>query len=233
MAWSKADKRTCCFKSSRLDTDSGTLLQEANDFLSETKFIHEILQNYCNKSESHDVTEVYSMLQGLKDECMRLGGKWADSWEKHEKRLSKQHNMYFDLVRFLNPMYVFTHEGSFPSSEQFDHIFGAEIGFLENDWKEFVSRKSFDLASVPQPFTALKWLKHVGIVMHKRMAPTAIAMLSPPAIVMEVDSFFSVMDARFSSRQASIGKKKFSDILFVQANEKHVHYSFDEDESDD
>ena len=206
-------------------TPTKTIITECDKFLEEAKIFREALQKFSNKTDKVCISEAYNTLLELKTECEKRKGKFEIAFDHHIERLTEKDGAdmnYFATVRFLDPVQLIRSDER-PADRAFDKLFN-KIGFLDDDLAKFLSTTNFWVdgndMSMPAPdeHTALKWWQQLGVKLFPRMAPIAIGLLTPPPVVNQVDSFFSVMDASFTDRQTRMGKDLLTNILFITSN---------------
>lgn len=226
------------------------IVAAADSFLTEGSFFRDVLQRFSNKSDNVCIADAHKAIESLKQECS-LRKEWKQSFDHHWDRLAKKDccdMRYFSLVQYLDPQ-VLSQTTERPPLGDFDKLFPKEkkkkrgdtedvespaIGFLDSELQRFLGTTDFfrfadDDTSQPaiERYTALKWWRQIGIKMFPGMAKTAIAFLTPPPVVNEVDSFFSVIDASFTDRQTRLGKDMVKNILFIARNMPDM--SFEDD----
>ena len=210
------------------------IIAAADKFLEEGKFFRDCLQKFSNKTDKVCIADAQDTMDDLWEHC-RNRPEYQRAYEHHMDRVAKKdgcHMEYFTIVRWLDPKYL-TLTKERPPLNIFHGLFRSEkIDFLESDVQHFFATTDFfvhDGNSQPQieNHTALKWWLHYGQRKFPRMARSAIAFLTPPAVVNECDSFFSVMDASFTSRQARLGTDTVRNILFIARNMPEISYHDD------
>lgn len=210
-------------------TDTQDLIRSAEQFLNEGDFLRRALQKFSNLNKDVCIADAYDTLLSVKQECERLQGGFKDAYDHHWKRLTKRDKAnvdFFSVARFLDPYFVVTSADK-PPVEVFNNLFGDGYGFLEPDWKKWLGTKNFyeddpEGSKDAAPSSALAWWKAIGVRKFPTMAKTAIGFLTPPAVVNEVDSFFSLIDASFNNRQTRMGQDLVTNILFIASNMEAV-----------
>ena len=209
------------------------LATSAKYFLEELAPIQKALQKFSDLDGTPLATGVWPTLERLR-KASRVGScseAFECALKHHINRLSVHHNMkYWEDVMWFAPDFIALRArkaGLEPIhfSRANDLFRGGSPIFqiTENEWNEYVNCVDYEWDSRVHK-CELHWWQTVGVYKYPGIHQAAIHYLWVPPLVTKCDSWMSVMNTKYNSRQSSMGTQTVQNSMLLRGNYDKLGY---------